>query len=307
MKPTKKVNQNRFSFADISKIYTVRNLARIIGEPEKELIKLAAIAENFYQPFDQKQKNKIRHIDNPVKELKHVQERINERLLKKYPLPIEIYGGRKNFCIKDCAAVHLNQPVIIKLDLADCYPNISGAQIYSVFRKKLCYSEKVSKLLTKLCTYKNHLPQGGKHSNALLNILISPLCVELSRYCQKAGFQISFWVDDIAISGKQVEKYIPVFLWLINKHGFKINTKKIKILRANRPQEIVGCLVNKVIGIPKEKRLKYKTEILESINNKSKTGSVDGMLAHADFLNPKQAEELKKLVKKFPAIFPARQ
>lgn len=270
----------------------------MLGEQEKELIKLTIVADNFYRPFQKKQRNKIRDIDNPIREIKHIQGKINKRLLIKYPLPKEIFGGRKKFSIKDCAVVHVNQPVIVKLDLADCYPNVSSQQIELMFRKEFRYSKKVASLLAKLCSYQKHLPQGGRHSNSLLNILVAPLCFELSQYCKKFDFKLSFWVDDIAISGKDVEKYIPAFIYLINKHGFKINPSKIEVLRNNKPQEVVGCGVNKKISVPKAKRLKYKTEIWENILNEKKDGGIEGKIAHIDFLNRNQAKELKRLNKK---------
>lgn len=298
MTAVKKISQNQFPFKSICNIYTVRNLARILGESEKELIKLSTVADNFYRPFQQKQKNKIRDIDNPIREIKHIQGKINNRLLVKYPLPKEIFGGRKKFSIKDCAIVHVNQPVIVKLDLADCYPNVSDQQIGLMFRKEFKYSKKVALILTKLCSYQKHLPQGGRHSNSLLNILVAPLSLELAQYCKKSDFKLSFWVDDIAISGKNVEKHIQTFIYIINKHGFKINPSKIKVLRNNKPQEFVGCGVNKKISVPKKRRLKYKTEIWKNILNETKDGGIKGKIAHIDFINRNQAKELKKLSKK---------
>lgn len=298
MTAVKKIKQSQFPFKSICNIYTIRNLARILGESEKELIKLAAVADNFYRPFQQKQKNKIRDIDNPIKEIKHVQGKINKRLLVKYPLPKEIFGGRKKFSIKDCAIIHVNQPVIVKLDLADCYPNVSDEQIELMFKKEFKYSKKVALTLTKLCSYQKHLPQGGRHSNSLLNILTTPLSLDLAHYCKKFNFKLSFWVDDIAISGKDVEKYIPTFIYMINKHGFKINPSKIKVLRNNKPQEVVGCGVNKKISVPKAKRLTYKTEVWNSILSESKDGGIEGKIAHIDFLNSNQAKEFERLNKK---------
>ena len=95
MSQDKKINQDKFTFNDIANIYRVRNLARILGIKTKQLILISQNTLSYYRPFDKKQKNKIRKIDNPTGELKHIQGKINKRLLLKYPLPKEIFTNEK--------------------------------------------------------------------------------------------------------------------------------------------------------------------------------------------------------------------
>jgi transcriptional regulator with XRE-family HTH domain len=259
------IDQSQFTFRDITNIYTVRNLARILGEKETELVEIATNANQFYRPFSMKETDKIRAIDNPTKELKHIQNKIYDRILKKASLPKEIYGGVEGRSIIDCAKVHLNKPAIVKLDIENCFPNTSSSQIQQTFIREFRYSKKVAVTLTKLTTFNGH---------------------------------VSIWVDDITISGKDPEIHLPHFLYLIKKYHYTVNTKKMKVLRNKKPQSVVGVGVNKKVGVPRKKLSSYKDELWEAIIHQNKTKDFDGKISHVKHLRRNQAKELIKLKNK---------
>jgi len=227
-----------------SPILSTRNLAHILGWRRNTLIEIANSASSYYHPFI-KLKPKRREIDNPTGELKIVQKRIDNRILKKIQLPDGMVGGVKGKSILDNAKYHINKKIVVALDLKKCFPSTHHTNVFAMFRNQLGYGEKSASLMTKLTTYNGYVPQGSPCSSSLINLCLLPLFYELKSLADKNKLTISQWVDDVTISGINPECYIIEFLKLIKARGYACKAQKIKVKKANKRQEVTGLGVNK--------------------------------------------------------------
>ncbi|MFA6000470.1 MAG: reverse transcriptase family protein [Candidatus Paceibacterota bacterium] len=274
------------------RIFTLNKLSVVLGIPPDILSDFSDTAEKHYHPFIMTKGTKKRKIANPSKALKAIQKRIAEKLLSLVPLPDEICGGRKGISVKDNAKIHLGQPEVVTIDLRDCFPSISFELVFDLFRNEFGYSKEVSGMLTKLTTYRRSLPQGGVTSGALVNILLIPLCGNIRSILPKESV-LSMWVDDITFSGAGAHLYCQDVVKEVQMFGFRVRSKKVKVMFANQPQLVTGLVTNVKLSVPKKK---IKGYIRDHQENRSNKESTVGRMNHVSFINHGQGKKLKKRI-----------
>src|SRR6185312_6780172 len=102
-------------------------LADQLGCEVRTLEELAETAGGQYRSFDisQQNKNKWRHLDDPMPPLKKMQHGILKRLLNNIPLPPFVFGGVRGRSVRDAASVHVGSPCIVALDIANCFGSVT--------------------------------------------------------------------------------------------------------------------------------------------------------------------------------------
>jgi len=98
-----------------------------------------------------KRSGRMRLIEAPKPRLKKLQRQILALILVKIPPHSAAQGFLKRRSIKTFAAPHVGQRVILRMDLTDFFPSISGARIQTVFRT-MGYPESVADRLGGICT-----------------------------------------------------------------------------------------------------------------------------------------------------------
>lgn len=297
------MHDNKTEFEKVCQIYTKKHIAHILGEPYELLEKLARNAHSHYHPFDKviPEKNKIRHIDNPDKHLKRIQKKIEVRILRKAPLPMTMLGGVKKKGIIDNASLHTGQRVVIGIDLKNCFPNTKHTYVYNIYRNTFKCSALISSLLTKLTTFQGYLPQGSPCSNTLANLVLATTYIEIEGLCKKEGLKSSIWVDDITISGEKADTIITRTVKIIQKNGYAVSNKKIKVMRSNAHQEVTGITVNRKLTVPKQKTRAWTIQLIkESTEGKDPSRSLLGKLQHLKYVEPlKHMKLIERLTKNY--------
>lgn len=279
----------------VEPIYTLKHLSVFLGLPLEVLETLVVQAPKEYRPYKKEKKSGgYRTIDNPSKMLKEPQRRIKKRLLELHPLPPEIIGGVKGYGIRDYASLHIGQPEVVCFDIKNCFPTVSNRQVFRVFRENFGFSNEVSSALTKLTTYRGRLPQGSPTSNLLLNIVLIPLSKEICEICTDSNLRLSFWVDDITISGKNARAFIQDIVPIFHKYGFSLKTKKTEIMPKVVSQKTIGLIVNKKVSVRKEKYDEYIRDIYSEVGQ----DKIKGRLNHLEYINENQAKRFMKFAKK---------
>jgi hypothetical protein len=241
---------------------SMRKLEYLLGSSRRGLFDLAERAAGFYHPFDLKRPRKRwRHIDNPTGALKRVQTRIQRRVLRELPLPPTILGGVVGKSIRHNAERHVGADVLVTLDIADCFPTISYRRVFATLRRE-GFSDEISHLLTKLTTHEWALPQGAATSTTLANLCLRPLHDDLLGLARDRGLELTFWVDDIALSGPQAECAIEAAVGVVHRHGFRIRSRKKKVMRAGRRQELTGTCTNRKVSAGRERIQTIREEIV---------------------------------------------
>ena len=167
-----------------------------------------------------------RTINPPKQELKIIQKRINAYLVEYIKLPDYAFGGVKSKDNIQNARYHKGQKYVFQTDLKDFFPNITHKKVYDMY-VGVGFSHDVSSMLTKLTTYKGHLPQGAPTSTTIANLVFSQTGKALQTIAEREGLRFTTFVDDITMSSQKDFKHIvPEIIETITSDGFKISHGK---------------------------------------------------------------------------------
>ena len=121
----------------------------------------------------------------------------------------------------------------------------------------------MSYLFTRLCTYKDALPQGSPTSPYLSNLVCFKLDIRLSMLAQKYCAKYTRYADDMTFSGlKSIHKLIPIVIEILSDEGFEINSKKTRFTDKTQRQEITGLNINSgEVNVPRSYIRKFEQEI----------------------------------------------
>ncbi|HEX5227104.1 MAG TPA: reverse transcriptase family protein [Bryobacteraceae bacterium] len=222
-----------------------------------------------------KKSGTIRLIESPKMRLKALQRRILSEILDKIPSHPAAHGFVPGRSVKTFIAPHIARRVILKMDLSDFFPSITGARVQAIFRM-LGYPESVADLLGGICTNavpravwrgataeadraklhearllhtRPHLPQGAPTSPALANICAYRVDCRLSGLARTAGADYTRYADDLAFSGdadfeRCVERFSTHAAAILIEEGFSVNHRKTRIMRQGVRQRLVGLVAN---------------------------------------------------------------
>jgi RNA-directed DNA polymerase len=212
----------------------------------------------FYLP---KKSGGKRLISAPMPRLKQVQYWILENIFNKVPVHQAVHGFLLDHSILTNAQQHVGKAVVLNIDVKDFFPSIHFKRVKGLLQQ-LGYSEKVSTILSLLCTEavteevaidgKNYfvqkgqrvLPQGAPTSPAITNILCYKLDKRLQGMASKHQCQYTRYADDITFSCNDDHISIQQLVWRIKKvlqdEGFTVHPDKIRIMRKGTRQEVTG-------------------------------------------------------------------
>ena len=141
-------------------------------------------------------------------------------------MPEYAFGGIKHKDNIRNARYHKGQKYVFQTDLKDFFPYITHKNVYEMF-VRVGFSPDVSSLLTKLTTYKGHLPQGAPTSTTIANIVFMPIGLALQAIAKREGLRFTTFVDDVTLSSQTDFKHIvPEIIEIITSSGFKISQGK---------------------------------------------------------------------------------
>lgn len=237
---------------------SINSICQELGLMPEFLVALSEDAASHYQTFERpKRSGGVRAIAASQDKLKSIQRTLLDNFLAKIILPDHVHGCIKGRSIASNARRHVNQEVVVNLDLSNFFGSIDISVVQSVLRDWFGCDSEASLVLAKLMTFKNCLPQGAPTSPVLANFAALPLDSALMRVCSEAvgtgNFAYTRYVDDITISGTAaLAELLPQFSQAISEVGFKSNPRKSKILRQSTRQWVTGLVVNKQLNPPKK-------------------------------------------------------
>lgn len=263
-----------------------------------------------YRPINlRKLSGKNRRLLAPDFELKNVQKVILDELLAGLPLPDSIHGYRKGRSIVTNAEQHVQQEMVINIDIENFFPSVHPERVKRNFLQ-LGYRESVAQMLTRLCTFDYQLPQGAPTSPALANLGISETMSNLEGFCRKGGVNFTGYSDDLSFSGPlHIEKYVETFMSILRRNGFRVNRGKIKIQPFAQAQEVTGLIVNNKISLKKSLKKQVRAMLHMARTKGPAYLHRDGQVFHKNqlhglilYINSGDRELGKKLLQEFRAI-----
>lgn len=169
---------------------------------------------------------KIRCINPPSDQLKDIQRKIKNHLENSIEIPFYEYGGIKGKDNILNANVHKGKKYVFQTDITAFFPSISSKRVYELFIS-LGYSPTVASILTKLTTYKGHLPQGAPTSSIIANLVFKSTGDKIMLLSEAYELTLTTFVDDVTISSpKDFKILIPQIIAIIKEDGFRISDQK---------------------------------------------------------------------------------
>ena len=168
-----------------------------------------------------------KRIINPSKgKLKYLQEKINKIILQFYGLPDYCYGAAKGKDNVKNAKRHQGKKYKFLTDMRNFFPLITNKMVFEMFRRNGC-SPTVARILTKLTTYKGHVPQGAPTSPSIANLVFVKTGDKIQKLAKKHNITMTTFIDDLTMSSPQdFKQLIPEIIEIIKSDGFIINHKK---------------------------------------------------------------------------------
>jgi RNA-directed DNA polymerase len=271
-------------------LYSVAKLEALLEVGRNQLRAVADRAGSFYRPFPKREKTRPflkkikvskkppRMIDNPEGALKDLQSKINAALLRPLPFPRHLCGGVPGKTILDNVVMHLGAPVLVTLDVRSFFPSITNVQVYNVWRNVLDCSPKIAGILTRLTTFKRHLPQGAPTSTPLANLVLSSSDQDIRKACAAHGVTYSTWVDDLAFSGKNAREVINTAVECLRAAGFSVSHRKLKIMGAGTRKTLTGMLFERFPGVLPERLAQLRSGIHKLSTGEVAPGEMEGYL-----------------------------
>lgn len=304
--------------ANLPIIYNTSHFSKLVGV-RKTYIKRAAIyTKSYYRNFEIAKKNgNPRLISEPLPNLKSIQDFILKEILSNVKVSAFAKAYKKKSSIIENTRYHINQSIVLSLDIEDFFGSIKREKIEKIFLM-LGYSELLSDLFSKLCTLNDSLPQGAPTSPFLSNIIMKEFDSKIADYCLENKIRYTRYADDITLSGnfnvKEAEKLVTSELL---KLDLKLNTDKTKIMTPNMRQIVTGIVVNQKNQVPRNERMILRQSMYyikkfgleehikaKNISYNNYLYYLYGKIAYIVYINPEDKEfieyknDLKGLIKK---------
>ena len=258
----------------------------------------------------------LRQIEQPKPRMKQLQRKILAGILDLMPVHAAAHGFRRGRSVKTFAASHVNQGVVLRIDLEDFFPSISSARVAALMRTA-GYPENVAALLSGICTNTTkalpvpHLPQGAPTSPALANLCAYRLDCRLTGLAQVAGAVYTRYADDMAFSGnaefaRAAERFATHVAFIIHDEGFAVHHRKTRIMRPGVRQHLAGLVINQHPNVSRRDFDRLKAVLTnclrhgpESQNHEGHAAfrqHLEGRVGWVEQINPVRGRKLREVL-----------
>lgn len=252
-----------------------------------------------YEKREPKKTGGVRVIEPPFENRKKLQRAINQ-VLKRVALPDFYHGSVPGKTHITNAAPHCKKPLVQKFDLKEFFPTVTSKMVEKMFREQLRCSPDVARILTRLTTYRGHVPQGSPTSSLVACLVLVPVAYRMKALADEHGWAFTVYIDDLTFSGPPwLENFKPLLIRIAEDHGFVVNKEKSVPLPATSEQVVTGTSVNrKEPGITRTNRdelfgalSRLEVDYASAIPSKKEVQSLLGKIYAARKLNSAVAHD----------------
>jgi hypothetical protein len=227
------------------------------------------MAEGMYRVAkrETKRDGSVRQTFDAYPNLKGVQIKIKERLLRRVIYPPYLHGSLRGRSPRTNAETHVNAKITFAEDISNFFPSASRDLIQRVWVGFFGFSEDVAQVLTMLTTKDGGLPQGAVTSSYLANLGFWEYEPNLVKNFSERGLAYSRYVDDVTVSSRQplttieMTHVISQVYGMLLHHGFQPNRRKQEITTAARSMRTTKLTQNQGVGIPIEQRRNIRAAV----------------------------------------------
>lgn len=239
----------------------------------------------------------------PRGRLRHIQDKIKTQILDGATFPKYLHGGIKKRSALTNVRDHERREAVLALDVKNFFPSIRPERVTRVF-ERLGYSGEAAKVLTRLTTYENQLPQGPPTSPAIANLCVPRADARLGGLARAQDFQHTRPMDDMTLSGsRRLGKFRRLAARIIEEEGFSVKQgARGKLMLQNERQVVTGVSLNFKNNVPRNRRqatLKEAVQLLRAglpVDDRTR-----GKLAWVSSANPRAGRRVARAAKGKPA------
>lgn len=239
----------------------------------RELQRIAENRDLYYRDYKiKKRSGGLRAICMPKEPLAQLQQFILETILREIPVDAHAFAYRPGVGIRDCAVPHLWQNVLIHADIKDFFHSVREDMVFKALLRETGYSNSLVRFLSRVCCYRDYLPQGACTSPALSNIVFKPCDEALAAMARRLGLEYTRYSDDLYFSGGRgvdAEAAVKELRQILADHGFCLNTGKTKVSGRQQRQCVVGVVVNRKLQVTRQ----YRRDLLQELYYVEKFGA----------------------------------
>ena len=243
-------------------IRSLAALARALDITEAALVALAGQADGLYRVAKQitKADGTVRITYDALLPLKKVHQKIKVALQQKVIFPRYLTGSTKGEDYKTNADLHIGSKILITEDIGSFFPSTKAPVVQDVWQYFFGFSAEVAECMTKLTIRQGALPQGAITSPGLANLVFWRVEPVLQARFGDCGITYSRFVDDIALSSKQLlttddkTSAIAKVYGMMAACGYRPKREKHEIMTARKRMVVTKLGVNNKPGLDKKKR-----------------------------------------------------
>jgi hypothetical protein len=222
-------------------------LARYLGLPISQLGALHWGRRFYYRrALIAKPDGRQRRILAPSSELKALQKALLKNYLATLPVHPSATAFRPRASIVANARRHLNQAIVLTVDLADFFESTSADRVRAYLIKQGWQGGALETLM-RLCVYRNGLPQGAPTSPCLSNVVNYEMDQTLADLARLSGARYTRYGDDLTFSWQTVAipgDFIARASDLFGQFGYEVQLRKgWKVQRADESPKIAGVIL----------------------------------------------------------------
>lgn len=273
----------------------------VLGLPPDTLVALAS-NDKAYHSFIRVTSGKQRAVTKPFGDLLKLHDRMFD-LLDQIEKPDYMHSGVKGRSHVTNARTHIGNQPTVKLDIRRFFPSIDVPRVCRFFGRQMACTMSVADLLTRLCTYRGHVPIGSRMSQHLAYFAARPMLEDLHCLSMRHGVVFTCYVDDLSFSGAAAT---PSFLWRVKQvvHHHRFSYHNDYCYRIGERKIVTGVMVvGNTLAVPPQyiEQMRQDERALDQLSAADQYEALKrliGRLAAAANIDPLHRKALSRLVER---------
>jgi RNA-directed DNA polymerase len=246
---------------------TLATFAAKIGWSVASLRDFSVSAENVYgYRSRRKADGGLRQISAPSVELRALQRKILSRVLRRLSGNADLAAARPRDVVVN-AKRHQRQTHSLAVDIANAFPATSAQAVARALTRQ-GFTREAARLVVRLCTDRDSLPQGAPTSNALLDLVFVEFDREMLRICRERGGHYSRYVDNLVFTA-------PTELSWIERRVEKALGRMGYTLRESKTQRGGGEVSIDITGIETGTQLRVRATTVKRVAERLADAAAD--------------------------------
>lgn len=249
------------------KLCNLKKLSRLLNTSIRDINKLKNFNNSYYNVFINQDN---REIQEPINEMYIIHNRIAS-LLSRIATPDYLHSFKKKHSYITNSKAHLSAKQVITFDIEAFYQNNTQNKLRLFFKEILKCSEDISFILSKVCTYNNHLPTGSQASVYLSYLVNIQMFTEMYNLASKQNVCMTVYADDITVSGTKVDMSIlNTMTKIVERYNYTIKKEKTRRFLGSQIPIVTGVALcgNGIAPTNnKFKKLRHKSNFLIKLSN----------------------------------------